>query len=508
MRIVCIFLAFLTFSCQTQKSECPSPAGAGATGQIEADVRFLADDLLEGRATPSRGLEISSLYLAEQLRAAGVEPGNDGSYFQEYDVESYDRKSARVSVKVDGVEMNPAAYVTWTKDPIPEPKKFKLVMTGYGIYAPERDVDDYAGLDIAGKAVIQLLGAPWKTDPEAVLSFDRAFGKWASLLVKAAAVQVYVTDEFDADPPTEEMKAIRSDTGAPCSLLAEAKIGEPWAIVMSPAEFNRLLAKPAGGTNAELSKKLAAGEKINRELEAHLELQMQAEIKKGKARNVIGIIRGQDPELRDEWVLVSAHYDHLFRGCQPKDPDQICNGADDNASGSAAVLHAARRLAAGPATRRSVMFLLTSGEEQGWLGALHFAANPTVPLDKIIVSLNVDMIGRSDGKLQCLSNVSPDILEAAAKLGPAHQLEVVGDLNPSLRLVYFSDNYPFARRKIPSTQFHTGLHDDYHKPSDEVDRIRFKELARACDLIADLAAHYAQGGQPPRWQPPKWFVPF
>jgi hypothetical protein len=340
------------------------------------------------------------------------------------------------------------------------------------------------------------------------LSFDRALGKWASLLVKAAAVQVYVTDEFDVDPPTEEMKEIRSGLGTPCSFLAESEGIEPWAIIMSPAEFDRLLAKPAGGTYAELSKKLAAGEKVNREFEAQLELQMQAKIKRGKARNVIGIIRGQDPKLRDEWVLLSAHYDHLGRGCQPDDPDQICNGADDNASGSAAVLHVARRLAAGPATRRSVLFFLTSGEEHGWLGALHFAANPLVPLDKIIVSLNVDMIGRSDGKLQCLSNVSPDILDAAAKLGPAHKLEVVGDLNPSLRLVYFSDNYPFARRKIPSTQFHTGLHADYHKPGDEVDRIHFKELARACDLIADLTAHYAQGGPPPKWQPPKWFVPF
>ena len=218
--------------------------------------------------------------------------------------------------------------------------------------------------------------------------------------------------------------------------------------------------------------------------------------------NLIGLVRGADPELRNEAVVVGAHYDH--EGIGPAlAGDSIYNGADDDGSGVVTVLAAARALAAGPAPRRTVLFLLTTGEEQGVLGTFHYVAEPVFPLERTVADLQVEMIGRPDslaggpGKFWLTGFERSTMGERFAAAG----LPVVADPRPEFKFFERSDNIVFAWEGIPGhTLSSYGLHTDYHKPSDEVARIDFDHLARAADALT-RAVRLLADGERPEWKP-------
>lgn len=216
--------------------------------------------------------------------------------------------------------------------------------------------------------------------------------------------------------------------------------------------------------------------------------------------NLVGLIRGSDPELRKEAVVLGAHFDHLGVGAAVEG-DSIYNGADDDASGVATVLAAARALAQAP-PRRTVIVLLTSGEEFGVLGTQWYLERPAVPLEATVADLQVEMVGRPDtlvgaGKLWLTGFERSTMGEALARAG----LPVVADPRPEYRFFERSDNIVFALRGIPAhTLSSFGMHPDYHKPSDEVERIDFQHLARAADLVAGAARVLADGPRP-TWHP-------
>jgi hypothetical protein len=217
--------------------------------------------------------------------------------------------------------------------------------------------------------------------------------------------------------------------------------------------------------------------------------------------NVIGLIRGSDPSLRDEAVVLGAHFDHVGIGV-PVEGDSIYNGADDDASGVAAVLAAARALAKAPG-RRTVIFLLTSGEESGVLGTQWYLERPTVPLSSTVADLQVEMVGRPDslaggpGKLWLTGYGRSTMGERLTAAG----LPVVDDPRPEFRFFERSDNIVFAMRGIPAhTLSSFGMHQDYHKPSDEVERIDFAHLEQAADVII-RATRILADGPPVSWRP-------
>ena len=218
--------------------------------------------------------------------------------------------------------------------------------------------------------------------------------------------------------------------------------------------------------------------------------------------NLIGIVRGRDPALKDEAVVVGAHYDH--EGVGPAvEGDSIYNGADDDGSGVVAVLAAARALAAGPPPRRTVVFLLTTGEEQGVLGTFHYIADPAVPLERTVADLQVEMVGRPDslaggaGKLWLTGFERSTMGEAFAAAG----LSVVADPRPDFRFFERSDNIVFAWEGIPAhTLSSFGMHADYHKPSDEIERIDFDHLAAAAEAVT-RAVRILADGERPAWKP-------
>jgi Zn-dependent M28 family amino/carboxypeptidase len=243
-----------------------------------------------------------------------------------------------------------------------------------------------------------------------------------------------------------------------------------------------------------------------KDLKASLEMHIDVEPEEAWASNVVAMMKGNDPTLQDEWIVLTAHYDHLGFQETTGGEDGIWNGADDNASGTAAVLEIARRLASRGPLRRSVLVLLTSGEEQGLMGSAYYSKHPLVPREKVVLNINVDMVGRSTGAVNCVAAGCDEVFSAAHAIGKRTGVEVKPDQHPTWRMVYFVDSYHFARLNIPFIQFMTEFHSDYHQPSDEVNSIRFKELGNIVEVIFELTKRYVQGERKPTFRRPKWFL--
>lgn len=219
--------------------------------------------------------------------------------------------------------------------------------------------------------------------------------------------------------------------------------------------------------------------------------------------NVVALLRGSDPELRDEYVVLSAHFDHVGIG-MPVDGDSIYNGADDNASGTAALLEVAEALAALPeAPRRSMIFLHVSGEEHGLIGSRYYSDNPTVPISQIIANINVDMVGRnSPDSIVVIGKNYSSLGPLSEKVGRDHPeigLVIADDIWPQERFFYRSDHYNFARLEIPSIFIFAGVHEDYHAPSDEVEKIDAGKVARVAKLIFHTVLEIANADDRPEW---------
>ncbi|MFQ5865553.1 MAG: M28 family peptidase [bacterium] len=482
---------------------------------LEADIRFLADDLLKGRGTPGYGLEVAALYLANQLRSAGWQPASEGSYFQTYTVREFSPQQSRYEISINGVQLasNDFTLRPFGMDPTQTPVRYDLIYAGYGVVAPERNENDLTDVDVRGKAVVAFLGAPWELNPNTPFGYDRAIGKSIEVNIRNGALLIYVSDELEVS--TEELLSaevafVREMSQTPLAYLPEFKgrstIGIGPILFIPPRVFDRTLAGTVGGSYVETQKRLSEGDHQTRALKGSVEIHIDTEPQESQASNVVAMLRGRDATLQNEWVVLSAHYDHLGFHEVPPGQDGIWNGADDNASGTAAVLEIARRLAAGEAPRRSVMILFTSGEERGLLGSAYYSMHPLVPYDRVVVNINVDMVGRSTGSVQGIAHGCEGLFTRAAEIGSRLGITVQPDQQPSWRILYLTDHYHFARFDVPAIEFFTGLHSDYHQPSDEVKLIRFEELSRILEVIYKLADYYAQGGVKPVFQRPGWFL--
>jgi hypothetical protein len=255
----------------------------------------------------------------------------------------------------------------------------------------------------------------------------------------------------------------------------------------------------AGGHNLDA---LRAGTAVTPVL-PHTSINIAATVNDARPANVAAILRGSDPALRDTYVVLSAHYDHVGVGRPDASGDSIYNGADDDASGTSAVLEVAEALASGPRPARSVLFLLVSGEEKGLLGSRYFSDHPTVPLAQVVANINIDMIGRNAADTvvaigQDYSSLGPlvqEIVRARPELG----LTASRDLWPQERFFFRSDHFNFARKEIPAIFFFTGVHEDYHRPSDEVEKIDADKAARIARLTYYLTREIATRREAPQW---------
>src|SRR5688572_20310678 len=314
-----------------------------ARNRIEAHVRFLANDLLEGRGSPSRGLDVAAQYLAASLRASGWEPATDDGYLLPYTLRSFDPKTAKYQVTLAGQRLNPGEFVLqpYNIDPARTPIRMPVIFAGWGIDDSERKIDDFRAMDLRGKAALVLRGAPWASDPTTLFGADKLIGKNVAITSRNGMLTIYATDELAKSDGSVESRMASVMAGVEFAFLRDfpdrTTSGIGPVLSISSDAFDRTLRTATGKSYAEWQRALAGKPKLPMMKNSpEVEIRIDAPVKSDRVFNVAAVLPGIDPELRDEWVVLTAHYDHLGAVPVPAGQDGIHNGADDNASGTAA----------------------------------------------------------------------------------------------------------------------------------------------------------------------------
>ncbi len=496
--------------------------------EMKRHLTFLASPELGGRYTLGAGNKIAARYLASNLESFGFRGAMpDGSFFQPIPFERNELDAANSFITIgDDPTRFPFADGFASMNLFSTPKAFdvtgELVFVGYGISMPEAGYDDYAGLETKGKIAVM----PMQTAlPKAL---GGKFVPEANRGVKAAAahgcVGVMVLPDAYVDNWSQIVGYIKNYGGKQARLAkpktADAKpdASAP-GVMLAPATAAKVLEK-FGLTHDTVRKAAAAGEPLKPAVSAVKSQVKVAALEKAEyGQNVVGVLEGRDPVLKNEYVVLSAHYDHL-----DADGKNIYPGADDDGSGTTAVLEIARTFSKGIRPRRSIFVLFNTGEEMGLLGSQYFTdQQPLVPLSQIVLDLNVDMIGRvrAEGDTTQANSKLAD-KDTIYLIGPdKHSTELMSlseqvnqevtklkfdytynnEADPS-RLFYRSDHWNFAKKGIPIIFYFSGLHVDYHKPSDTVDKIDFDKMTRVARLI--YATGWNVANRPQRLKIDKW----
>ncbi len=477
-----------------------APVGEAVTPaetRMKADVSFLADDAREGRAPGTAGIEAAADRIAEQFKAMGLKPaaGADG-YFQKFAITGQPRAGQPMELAAkgpDGAMIAATAREDFNALAIGSSGSVDaapIVFVGYGVTAdrPDLKYDEYDGLDVAGKVVLVLRREPQLNDDSS--PFDgKKTSDFATFRHKAtnafqhgAAMLVLVNDKAGLGDDADSLLNLGS--AGPDSITT-------LPVVHVTRAFAEKLLKAAGEPDlatleAEIDKDLKPR---SRELKGvALTSKITIDRPHVETRNVVGVLEGSGPHA-DETVIVGGHYDHLGRGGMFSGSlaflsADIHNGADDNASGTAMVLELARRLAARPdAPARRVVFMTFSGEERGLLGSQHYVENPLFPLDSTVTMFNFDMVGRLDAESELTmigTGSSPgfgDLVEVLGKSAGFRIKKVTGMTDG----FGGSDHQPFYGKEVPILFAFTGLHSDYHRPSDDWQKINYAGMARIAD---------------------------
>lgn len=465
-----------------------TPRVSIAANHYGSHIAVLAHDELRGRGTGQDGIDLAAGYIAGQFAAIGLAPGGpNGTYFQEFSVDEPAEVLPETSLTISGCD----ATATLREDFQPFGFSGKgafsgdVVFVGYGIVNPDKRHDDYAAVDVNGKIVLMLRREPgsWMKDGESTehARFDTKI-KLAG--EKGAAAVLVVNPDPGADGLDSLMRFRRrgEDYGLP-------------ALHIKRDLCDKLLAAAGVPSITDLQK---ATETLGTSVSAplpNIRVSGNVAFSEGTmpARNVIGVLPGNGPNA-GEYVVIGAHYDHLGerRG-------RIYNGADDNASGTSAVIEIARIMAETPHRNRSVMFMTFSGEEIGLLGSRHYVDEPTVPLEKIAAMINLDMIGRhtpdkEENKLSIqglgTGGTFNAIVERRAREAGLEFLPDPSALGPS-------DHASFYRKGIPSLFFFTGVHEDYHQPGDDFEKLNLEGAVRIAELTYHIAMDIINGESAP-----------
>jgi len=492
-----VFVSALFVASASAQSTGPTAAGI-TPEEIGAHLRFLSSDLLEGRAPATRGGRLAEEYIAAQLRTFGVRPGaSDTSYFQRVpiDVVKADPKTVKViaSGKANATLRFPDDVVVWAGSATDASNaRGELVFVGYGATAPEYKWDDFKGTDVRGKVLLVLVNDPPASAAEPNLFGGKAmtyYGRWTYKYEEAerrgAAGMLIVHTTAAASYPWQVVVGSNSVEHRllPRPSNAPAPIGVRGWITDSAA--TALLAQ-AGLNMATLRKQAESRAFRPVSTGIMMDMSMQNSMQHMAANNVVGVVRGIDPTVRDEYVAYSAHWDHLGIG-PVVNGDSIYNGAADNASGVATVLAIAHAAAEGVKPRRSQLFVFVTAEESGLLGSQYFGEHPTVPASKIIAALNMDVVNLN-GKvrdLDVMGDNKSSLGPALASLVKSSGITLSPDPSPEAGHFYRSDHFSFAKVGIPAVSIGPGVDyvgrpagwgqqqaDDYtahryHQPSDE-----------------------------------------
>ena len=464
--------------------------------EIDGHLRFLSSDLLEGRAPATRGGRLAAEYIASQLLGAGVEPAANGSFFQDVPIDVVGALATSIRLAATGKATatlrSPDDVVVWAGSAVEQSAaRAEVVFVGYGATAPEYNWNDFRDADVAGKILLVLVNDPPAPADEPTLFGGRAmtyYGRWTYKFEEAerrgAAGMLIVHSTERAGYPwhtvvgswAKEQRMLPRDPKLPAALGVRGWITDSAA--------TSLLAQ--AGLNLDALRRQAAFRSF-RPVPTGIVLDMRFgnTVQHLRSENVVGLVRGRDPQLAKEYVAYSAHWDHLGIG-PAVNGDSIYNGALDNASGVADMLAVARLAAASPRTKRSQLFVFVTAEESGLLGSEYFAANPTVPIAQIVTNLNVDggnLLGRTRD-LRVLGEAKSSLGPQLASMVRGEGITLSPEMHPEAGSFYRSDHFSFAKAGVPAVSIGAGENvvgkpkgwgaqqsDDYtahryHQPSD------------------------------------------
>jgi Zn-dependent M28 family amino/carboxypeptidase len=509
MLVVAFPVSYAQKADKSKKAAVVSPTAQRGVDTISATqmrdyLTFIASDEMEGRDTPSRGLDTTAKFIAMNLTRWGFKPaGDNGSFLQRIDL-----RRDRIDGAQTRVELNGRVLSAGT-DYLPAGGSGnisgQLVFAGTGWLVKKKEIDSYKGIDASGKIAV-VFGSP-NTPPRGVTRAD--FGKQGEDYMNAtdyarkvgAIGIIYLPDyQYLANWERNRQRLMERGTTVVAKFQPPTSTPLP-SIVVSPEVANSILfGEKSSATavfNASYGTGLPAPFALNASKTISISISAKSEIV--PTQNVVAIWEGSDPILKDEYVAVGAHYDHVGI-CAPGTADPICNGADDDGSGTTAILSMAEAVAKAPTRpKRSTIFVWHCGEEKGLWGSRYFTEYPTIPLDHVVAQLNIDMIGRSkkegDTNPRNRELTGPnDVYLIGSTMMSTELGELVQSVNKSYlnigydtryddpadpnRFFFRSDHYNYARKGIPIIFFFDGVHEDYHQAGDSPDKIDYQKMEK------------------------------
>jgi Zn-dependent M28 family amino/carboxypeptidase len=492
-------------------------------------VKFLADDSLEGRDTGSEGLRKAEAYAVEQFQKAGLEPAGIEAFYQTIKFRQYrvDEPKSFIALITKGqskrLSFTDDAFISSHATHASAAITAPLVFVGYGLQIPEKQLDELGGQDLNDKIVVYMNGSPSGIPTALASHYQTLAERWRALRDAGAIGFISIPNPASMDIPWSR---ISLNHNQPSMDLADPEFRETQGldvgITMNPASAEKLFAG-SGHTFAEIAA-LGKDRKPLPHFPLETSIQVAAAIvsKAVESKNVVARLPGTDPKLKDEYVVLSAHIDHIGIGA-PINGDKIYNGAMDDGSGTALVLDEAASLKAHPETlKRSVLFLLVTGEEKGLLGSKYFVAHPTVPLKSIVADINVDMfLPIVPLKILKIEGIEEsDLGTQAAAVAQSLGVKPIPDPEPLRNAFIRSDQYSFIKKGVPAVKMDVGfgmgtpeqkifkdwLTNRYHAPSDDVNQpVDLKAAALYEEIVRRLLIETANNAARPQWKPDSFF---
>jgi hypothetical protein len=473
-----------------QTSAPLSRAAATITARdVGQRIGIIAHDSMLGRDTPSPGLERTAEYVAGQFRRFGLRPGgDDGSWLQRYPIRRHridlDRSWVVFATDKGADSAGFTVAARYDGGPVPDGPVSGLAVVLGGNHTAE-SVEKIRVQDKVA-VVVPMVGG----DPETMQQVLRVLylsGPKALVVVSGAD-----SASFARQLPRQ----------APERTVVGQPENRPMAVHVSAGAISGSLA----AAGVQLDRLRASSEPVARELPG-LEVTValrDSVIASLTAPNTVGILEGSDPKLKNEYLVYSAHMDHI--GITPGRPDSINNGADDDASGTVGVIELAEAFSRpGARPRRSIIFLTVSGEEKGLWGSNYFASHPPVPIKQIVANINMDMIGRNwPDTIVAIGKEHSDLGATLNRVNSAHPelgMTAIDDRWPEERFYFRSDHYNFARRGVPVLFFFNGVHEDYHEVTDSPEKINSEKEARILKLLFYLGSEIGNAARRPQWNP-------
>ena len=514
-------LTFLLLSAGTEPAPPFAEAVASITSaELQSDLYFLASDEMQGREINTPFNDIAALYLAHRFQSMGLQPVEDGAHFQYFTL-VHAKLGKRNRLRIRHSKSSFPITGTLKKDYFPFPLsaegsvKAPLVFAGYGITAPEHDYDDYQELAAHRKIVVIMRHEPGENDPQSPFDglldskYSEDFRKVLNAQDHGAAGVILVPDTANHSRRSNFSRHAKSVWPEdPSQHVYALKI---WAeriripVLFSSAEFADRFLNTRGSKLDEIQKKIDQQHRPHSFELSGVEVTLEASLtrEQTRVRNVLAYLPGSDPKLKEEVVVVSAHFDHV--GSRD---GEIFNGADDDGSGTVGLLEVAQAYSLSPERpKRSLLFAAWNAEERGLLGSRYYVQTPLFPLAKTVAVFQMDMIGRNE-EIPDPTNPRYHGLEKQTAAENTNSVNILGytrsnDLrdvvaasnryvglelkfrydNNSGNLLRRSDNWPFLVHGVPALFFHTGLHPDYHQPTDTPEKINYAKLEKVVRLV-------------------------